>query len=106
MALGRKNALCAGSDEGVEAWAAIASLIETAKRNGVYPQRYLTDLLTRLVEDGRRAASTNSCRGAAQTQVRLEPPPPKGAKQRLPADCPRTPTNPALDHHNRIFRNH
>ena len=31
-------------------WAAIASLIETCKLNGVDPQRYLTDLLTRLVE--------------------------------------------------------
>jgi hypothetical protein len=40
----------AGCDEGAEAWAAIASLIETCKLNGVDPQRYLTDLLTRLVE--------------------------------------------------------
>jgi hypothetical protein len=29
---------------------AIASLIETSKLNGVDPQQYLTDLLTRLVE--------------------------------------------------------
>jgi hypothetical protein len=50
VALGRKNALFAGCDEGAEAWAAIASLIETTKLNGVDPQRYLTDLLTRLVE--------------------------------------------------------
>lgn len=50
VALGRKNALFAGCDEGAEAWAAIASLIETAKLNGVDPQRYLTDLLTRLVD--------------------------------------------------------
>ncbi len=49
VALGRKNALFAGSDEGAENWAAVASLIETAKLNGVDPQRYLTDLLTRLV---------------------------------------------------------
>ena len=49
VALGRKNALFAGSDEGAENWAAAASLIETAKLNGVDPQRYLTDLLTRLV---------------------------------------------------------
>jgi len=49
VALGRKNALFAGCDEGAEAWAAIASLIETAKLNGVDPQRYLTDLLTHLV---------------------------------------------------------
>jgi transposase len=50
VALGRKNALFAGCDEGAEAWAAIASLIETCKLNGVDPQRYLTDLLTRLVQ--------------------------------------------------------
>jgi transposase len=45
----RKNALFAGSDEGGENWAAVASLIETAKLNGVDLQRFLTDLLTRLV---------------------------------------------------------
>ena len=39
----------AGSDEGGENWAAVASLIETCKLNGVDPQRYLTELLTRLV---------------------------------------------------------
>ncbi|MBX6740462.1 MAG: transposase [Acetobacteraceae bacterium] len=46
---GRKTALFAGSDEGGENRAAIASLIETATLNGVDPQRYFTDLLTRLV---------------------------------------------------------
>ena len=49
VALSRKNALFAGSDEGGENWAAIASLIETCKLNRVNPQTYLTDLLTRLV---------------------------------------------------------
>jgi hypothetical protein len=49
VVLGRKNALFAGSDEGAENWAAVASLIETAKLNGVDPQRYLADLLERLV---------------------------------------------------------
>ena len=49
VALGRKNALFAGSDEGAENWAAIASLIETCKLNAVDPQHYLADLLTRLV---------------------------------------------------------
>ena len=38
-----------GSDEGGENWAAVASLIETCKLNGVDPQRCLTGLLTRLV---------------------------------------------------------
>jgi transposase len=49
IALSRKNALFCGSDDGGENWAAIASLIETCKLNRVEPQRYLTELLTRLV---------------------------------------------------------
>ena len=50
VALSRKNALFAGSDEGGASWAAIASLVETCKLNGVEPQRYLADTLTRLVQ--------------------------------------------------------
>ncbi len=49
VSLSRKNALFAGSDEGGANWAAIASLVETCKLNGVEPQAYFTDLLTRLV---------------------------------------------------------
>ena len=49
IALGRKNALFAGSDEGAANWAAIASLIETAKLNDVNPHAWLTDTLTKLV---------------------------------------------------------
>lgn len=49
ICLGRKNALFASGDEGGARWAAIASLVETCKLNGVDPQRYFTDLLTRLV---------------------------------------------------------
>ena len=48
VALSRKNALFAGSDEGGANWAAIASLVETCKLNTVDPLRYLTDLLDRL----------------------------------------------------------
>jgi transposase len=47
--LSKKNSLFAGSDEGADNWAAAASLIETCKLNGVNPQTYFTDLLTRLV---------------------------------------------------------
>jgi hypothetical protein len=36
-------------NEGADNWAAAASLIETCKLNGVNPQTYFTDLLTRLV---------------------------------------------------------
>ena len=41
LALSRKNALFAGHDEGAKAWARIASLVETAKMNGVNPHAYL-----------------------------------------------------------------
>jgi hypothetical protein len=47
--LSRKNALFASGDDGGRRWADLASLIETCKMNGVNPQVYLTDLLTRLV---------------------------------------------------------
>ncbi len=49
IALSRKNALFAGSDEGGANWAIIASLIETAKLNGVNPHAWLADALTKLV---------------------------------------------------------
>jgi transposase len=49
VALSRKNSLFAGSDEGGENWACMASLIETCKLNDVNPQTYMTELLTRLV---------------------------------------------------------
>lgn len=48
VAVGRKNWLFAGSDRGGEALAVVASLVESAKRAGVDPQAYLTDVLTRL----------------------------------------------------------
>jgi hypothetical protein len=49
VCLSRKNSLFAGSDEGGENWACLASLIETCKLNSVNPQVYFTDLITRLV---------------------------------------------------------
>lgn len=50
MALGRKNWLFAGSDKGGERAAAILSLIETAKLNGLDPEAYLRDVLTRIAD--------------------------------------------------------
>lgn len=41
IALGRKNALFAGHDEGARSWATIASLIETCKLNNVEPFAWL-----------------------------------------------------------------
>jgi transposase len=49
LALTRKNALFAGSDGGAEHWAAIASLVETCKLNGIEPFFYLADVITRIV---------------------------------------------------------
>jgi transposase len=51
IALNRKNALFAGSDEGAENWAMLASLIETCKLHGINPHAYLTDVLTKLVNN-------------------------------------------------------
>ena len=50
IALNRKNALFAGSDGGAENWAIVASLIETCKINGVDPQAYMADVLTKIVD--------------------------------------------------------
>ena len=48
LALNRKTALFAGSDQGGAHWAVIASLIETCKLSGVDPQAWLADTLSRL----------------------------------------------------------
>jgi hypothetical protein len=49
VALGRKNALFAGSDSGGRHWATIATLIQTTKLNGVDPMAWLTEVLERTV---------------------------------------------------------
>ena len=48
VAVGRHNWTFAGSDRGGERAAAIYTLIETAKLNGIDPQAWLADLLARL----------------------------------------------------------
>ncbi len=50
VALGRGNYLFMGSDAGGERAASIYSLVETAKLNGLDPQAYLRDVLTRIAE--------------------------------------------------------
>jgi transposase len=50
VAIGRKNYLFAGADSGGERAAAIYSLIGTAKLNGLDPEAYLRDVLTRIAE--------------------------------------------------------
>jgi transposase len=48
IALGRKAWLFAGSDRGAERAAVMFTLIQTAKLNGVDPQAWLADVLTRI----------------------------------------------------------
>jgi hypothetical protein len=55
IALGRKNALFAGSDGGARHWAIVASLVATAKLNGVEPLAWLTDVLERMVSGRTKA---------------------------------------------------
>jgi hypothetical protein len=50
VALGRKNYLFAGSDAGGERAAAIYSLIGSAKLNGLDPEAYLREVLTRIAD--------------------------------------------------------
>ena len=50
VALGRKNYLFAGSNSGGERAAAIYSLVGSAKLNGLDPERYLRQVLTRIAE--------------------------------------------------------
>lgn len=48
LALNRKNALFAGSDEGGDNWAIIATLIECCKLSGINPHQWLTATLSSL----------------------------------------------------------
>ena len=50
IAIGRKNWLFAGSDQGGHRAASIFSLVETAKLNGVDPEAWLTDTIARIAD--------------------------------------------------------
>jgi len=50
VSLGRKNYLFMGSDAGGERAAAIYSLVETTKLNGLDPEAYLREVLTRIAD--------------------------------------------------------
>ncbi len=50
VALGRKNYLFVGSEGGGKAAAIAYTLIETAKLNGIDPQAWLTDILSRIAD--------------------------------------------------------
>ena len=53
--LGRRNSLFAGSEGGARHWAIVASLVATAKLNGVEPLAWLTDVLERMVSGRTKA---------------------------------------------------
>lgn len=48
--MGRKNYLFAGSDKGGERAAAIYTLVSAARLNGLDPESYLRDVLTRIAD--------------------------------------------------------
>ncbi|WP_459662253.1 IS66 family transposase [Novosphingobium sp. 11B] len=50
LALNRKNALFAGSDEGGDNWAVIATLVENCKIAGINPHTWLTEAITKLAK--------------------------------------------------------
>ena len=60
IALSRKNALFAGSDDGARHWAVAMTLIQTAKLNGREPMAYLTDVLQRVVSGRTKAHELGS----------------------------------------------
>lgn len=49
IALGRRNSLFAGNEGGARSWAVLASLLQTAKLNGLDPFTWLNDVLIRIV---------------------------------------------------------
>ena len=51
IAIGRKNWLFAGSKAGGERAAAIYTVIETCKMNGVGPQAYIADVIAKIAAD-------------------------------------------------------
>ena len=52
---GHGTSLFAGSDGGARHWAIVASLVATAKLNGVEPFAYLKDVLERMVSGRTKA---------------------------------------------------
>ena len=70
VALGRKNYLFAGSDVGGERAASIYSLIGSAKLNGLDPEAYLREVLTRIADPPVNGSLT-CCPGTSSRQNRL-----------------------------------
>lgn len=61
----RKNSLFAGSEGGGRTWATVATLLQTAKMNGVDPLDWLSQTLTRIAQTGQHPKSKRSCPGTS-----------------------------------------
>jgi transposase len=69
LALGRKNWLFAGSDGGGHAAATVYTIIQTAKLNGLDPEAYLRDIISRIADHpARRIADLLPWNWAARSQ--------------------------------------
>jgi Transposase IS66 family len=88
IALGRKNYVFAGSDTGGDRAAAMYSIEQTSKLNGVNPEAYLGMRSPRSPMVIRSAGSMNCCPGRSRldmaTQITIEP---TGAKDTGTCDC-------------------
>src|SRR5437660_7673938 len=74
VAIGRRNWLFTGSKAGGERAAAIYSIIETCKLNGVEPFAYISCVMQRIAEGWpNTAASTNSCHGPGAPSLSRKP---------------------------------
>ena len=49
IGISRRNSLFAGNEGGAKSWAILASLLQTAKLNGLDPFTWLNDMLERIV---------------------------------------------------------
>ena len=80
IALGRRNWLFAGSHSGGERAAAMYSILQTAKLNGVNPGPYLTDILAKIAAGHPISRISEQCLGF--TGRRPTRPPPDHARYR------------------------
>jgi hypothetical protein len=88
VVISRKNYLLAGSDAGGRRAAAMGSLIETAKLNGINPRRYLAHVPP-ASPITQRATSPNCSRGTGSRSSPPGPPPdPASSPSTYPPCCP------------------
>ncbi len=74
LALGRKNYLFAGSDEGGRRAAIMYTLIETARRNDVDPEAWLADVIARIADHPINRVDQQLPGIGLRSQLRARPP--------------------------------